>query len=46
MEEVSHKQLLEKRGMYYNLYMAQVDYYLKKVCNKNAITYVLYITDQ
>lgn len=44
MEEVSHKQLLEKRGMYYNLYMAQVE--LKKVCNKNAITYVLYITDQ
>ena len=26
MEEGSHKQLLEKRGMYYNLYMAQVDY--------------------
>ena len=26
MEEVSHKHLLEKRGMYYNLYMAQVDY--------------------
>lgn len=26
MEEVSHKQLLEKRRMYYNLYMAQVDY--------------------
>lgn len=26
MEEGSHKQLLEKRRMYYNLYMAQVDY--------------------
>lgn len=25
MEEVSHKQLLEKRRMYYNLYMVQVD---------------------